>query len=1692
MEQNYDYIEVGAKIWCLNPDAEKKKDPQAPPFICSDVTYVDKNKKLLEVSSIDKKLRFTQTMPMINGEDINIDDMAAASDICEIDLLNNLTNRLTQSQEQFTNVASTLLIVNPYKKNDEIYSNEKIEYYINLHQKNPPEFRKVYEQPHLFDLVLISIEKLLKTGNNQAILISGESGAGKTEAAKNAMKCIIYYFQGESKEERLNNIKNFDSRSESEPLEKKILSCNPILEAFGNCKTLRNDNSSRFGKYVTLNINFETKKVIGASIITYLLEKSRIITQAKNERSFHIFYQLLNCGDSNLLDKLYLSPDVQTYNYLSNSSNVKLKNINDSQMFKETMECFQINDFTKEEIDNILKIVAGVLLIGNIKFVQKGKKCEIENMDLLKNICDLLQCVQEDIVKALTLKINVINKESIESPLTMENCVTSRDSLAKEIYNRLFLWIVKKMNSRLSPKYNTETDESNENTKYIGLLDIYGFECFNVNSLEQLCINYTNEQLQKLYINDFFQNEIDDLTKEGLGSKTGFIKFTDNQPIIDLIDLSPNGIFLKLDDCSFQDKNDVYFVELLKSELAKNKFIVLPKLKNDMVIKIKHSAKEVPYTCTNFVYKNKDELKYSMIKIFGNSQNKIIKKIFFISLTEDEAENQTKILEQNLKKKTNKFITGKFRAEIKTLMKELISCECGYVRCLKPNEQKKEFFVTPLFLFNQIKYLGILDTIKVRKQGYPTRKTYAQFFKENEVLFNKIIKSKFSDQNKVQQIINTLIPNLSEIHNDLTGPKYLLGSSKIFMKQEFNLLLENNRQKLLKKIINSCEIVKVAIYKYHKIEKLEFVKNQVANFQRFFRYNKKKILKKKKIEKIKIIQAAIKSYTSKNIISLINNHHLLLQNILRTFIAQKNLEKKKFQMKCISLRLNMLSEEVEKRKRIRIKKTANYFIKTAIDQVIWNKYNELFQKLRPYFDCFLARQKYKNIYQQAKREKYYYNRIIMMQIFQSNLLLRKIQEKKNCNKIIHKNFITTISSNYFFKMRESTIVIQYYLSRYIKKNNVVNKLLKNKFNEENKDQQNNEMQLYLNIYPMIRFMKNNNLFNQYNQDLSPKDYSYIENYNNMNKIIQKKIRRCSSMQKIDYNKNIISEANNSLINNNIDLNKKMNKNSETMSQYFNIGSEYLLKNPELNNKLVLLEQNEFNIPKVELFSRILALDMIVDLNEIYELNWGEQFRNIYDKNMYNHTPIELISIGDTNTMMVNSIGKIYTFGWNNNNQCGINNKSSIKSFILPEIIKKSNEETELGQDTNRKLTQYPVVYYEKNKNLTNKFGIYANYINVFNESCFIVNDKGDCFCFGNNENGQLGLGNPFPVNNIALIRILKGNTKEIKSCQDFTIALTNDNEVYLWYYQSRYRINKMKTNNNLLNNNNINKSKLSNNNSHSNSGYFMEESKDFTDYIESGINHGIPFKINFLNKKIKIMQISCGYNFAMLLSTEGNLFGLGNNKNGELGVIYNEQELKDPNLKLNYFHSPIQNILLSDVYKEKIISVKCGFKHTVCLSSTRRIYVWGRNRNGQLGTGDLIDQLIPIPISLNIFPLEKVIQIQAGFRSSIFLTENRNIYYTGVLDKDNVSTFPTKFNVKVKSPEICPENKFHIVRIMTSWSKNASIFYATVADIRRFKSQKINKLNKVIDFLAKNWKDENVKCPRISTIANYFSPTSMK
>ena len=263
--------------------------------------------------------RFIETLPIINGDKIDVDDMAATKDINEVDLLYNLKNRLNQDKT-FTNVGPTLIIVNPFKEIKDVYGSEKIEYYIEKHKLENPENREKITEPHLYDLVLIAINEMLKKNpKNQALIVSGESGAGKTVATKNSMQCITYFFS------KFNT--NLNNNSDDTPLEKKILDCNPILEGFGNAKTVRNDNSSRFGKYVKIKLNNETNIIEGAQMFTYLLEKSRITELGPLERSYHIFYFLLRGADDNLLNELHLTRDIKSYNYhYRNQSSSKINN----------------------------------------------------------------------------------------------------------------------------------------------------------------------------------------------------------------------------------------------------------------------------------------------------------------------------------------------------------------------------------------------------------------------------------------------------------------------------------------------------------------------------------------------------------------------------------------------------------------------------------------------------------------------------------------------------------------------------------------------------------------------------------------------------------------------------------------------------------------------------------------------------------------------------------------------------------------------------------------------------------------------------------------------------------------------------------------------------------------------------------------------------------------------------------------------------------------------------------------------------------------------------------------------------------------------------------------------------------------------------------------------------------------------
>lgn len=283
-------------------------------------------------------------------------------------------------------------------------------------------------------MTLIAIKQLKEYRKNQAIVISGESGAGKTETAKNAMKCITYYFANENAPgRRYSKIGN-----KKISLEDQILGCNPILEAFGNSKTIKNDNSSRFGKYVTINLDVESGRIEGAQIVTYLLEKSRLCEPAEGERNYHIFYQILKGAGDQMLSEIYLTDNPANYKYLSVSKCFDVEHIDDKSLFKETMEAFLITGFSDQEIKTIFKIMAACLLLGNLTFKDVNDQSTIEDSSLLEKICSLLQCSKEALTTSLTINIRAVAKQEVKSYLKASDSYIYRNNFAKELYNRVF------------------------------------------------------------------------------------------------------------------------------------------------------------------------------------------------------------------------------------------------------------------------------------------------------------------------------------------------------------------------------------------------------------------------------------------------------------------------------------------------------------------------------------------------------------------------------------------------------------------------------------------------------------------------------------------------------------------------------------------------------------------------------------------------------------------------------------------------------------------------------------------------------------------------------------------------------------------------------------------------------------------------------------------------------------------------------------------------------------------------------------------------------------------------------------------------------------------------------------------------------------------------------------------------------
>lgn len=629
------WAQPGRKCWCSLPLQQC--------FYKACILSRDEDEKKVEVQyeenlpdlASQTSLPFSKIMQCEEeaGEDLaeGYEDMVNMNCLNEAELVNNLRIRYNLSII-YSYIGPTLLFVNPYKPMPQTYNEEILESYHSLVTIPVWGGR---EKPHVYAVSAKATHRLLQQGKNQAIVISGESGAGKTENTKFALKFLTYLSSKAS---------NSSSKGSEVSIEEKIMSSNPILEAFGNAKTIRNDNSSRFGKYMRIKFSKETKQIQSVEIKNYLLEKSRVTSQTKEERNYHIFYQLIRSPDPNRLKSLGLvNPDgspmrLEDLDYLKNSDKEDI--FSDSELYGKVCESFQYIGFDEKEKEAVWAYVAAVLLLGNLQFDDSNfkknegiKPCDVKNEYLIDTICGLLKLDKPNFMKSLLFRRIEIQRQITESSISKNECEALRNSLSKRIYEKLFIWLTKRINM----------EKQDQGFITIGLLDIFGFEKFGVNSLEQLCINYTNEKLHQLYIEYVFKSEKAELMEQGLTQQANnLIIPKDNIDVITLIE----KIFNPIDESAANNKfamanlTDSKSMSKLIQENAKNKLFKANPKKQDCFI-VFHTADDVEYTITGFKSKNQDFFPKDFEEVLLNTKSDEVRSIylnltgsnFFINLT---------------------------------------------------------------------------------------------------------------------------------------------------------------------------------------------------------------------------------------------------------------------------------------------------------------------------------------------------------------------------------------------------------------------------------------------------------------------------------------------------------------------------------------------------------------------------------------------------------------------------------------------------------------------------------------------------------------------------------------------------------------------------------------------------------------------------------------------------------------------------------------------------------------------------------------------------------------------------------------------------------------------------------------------------------------------------------------------------
>lgn len=682
---------------------------------------------------------------------VGVEDMILLQDTRDSGIASNLTTRLA-SKQIYTYIGNVLVVCNPFTWLP-IYDEDFIHQYDRQARFDVP--------PHIYAIAESAFRNLVMESENQAIIISGESGAGKTEASKHIQNYIAKISGGGESVETIKSV---------------FLSSNPVLEAFGNAKTLRNNNSSRFGKYFELKFDrYGAPK--GGVIINYLLEKSRICRPSMNERNFHIFYQLLSSPYANAL---HLSNSSQ-YNYLLVSKCDRIDGVNDSTEFEKTLTAMRAVGMKNNLIQSIFTLVGAILHLGNVKFKDNHKNgvegSVLESIEPLKEFCKLLLIHDVDgFLKVLTHRTLTTmapggKVDQYEVPQNSVQSSARRDSIAKSLYEKLFDLIVSRINVALSPAHINGTDKPSDLLS-IGVLDIYGFEVFQNNGFEQLCINYVNEKLQQIFIELTLRSEQEEYEKEGIAWEA--IPFFNNKVVCELLDGSrPPGLFRILDDSckAFHGTKEGMEVDRKFLETCSQVNGNHPHFRqSSSSFTIKHYAGDVSYSIGKFAESNRDSLHPDLIKFLQDNSGDKLVRFLYENETDGSSDKRMLLLPSS---------GSRIRTQCQDLVSTLMDCTPHYVRCIKSNDSLQPLHSDTARVTHQVKYLGLSENVKVRRAGFAYRAEYHRFFDRFSILSPETYPDWHGNVKEgCRRIVSKLIRD-----NIIEGNQVQFGSTKIFVRK---------------------------------------------------------------------------------------------------------------------------------------------------------------------------------------------------------------------------------------------------------------------------------------------------------------------------------------------------------------------------------------------------------------------------------------------------------------------------------------------------------------------------------------------------------------------------------------------------------------------------------------------------------------------------------------------------------------------------------------------------------------------------------------------------------------------------------------------------------------------------------------------------------------------------------------------